>query len=94
MLYFKKKDIDKNVIHEAYIGIKNNSIKQGLGSKLRNFSINKLSNSGVLGISTQIDPLNKLSLNSALKVGFKIKNKKLKDKNYILFYKLDDNDNK
>ena len=94
MLYFKKNDISNNVIHEAYIGIKSNSIKQGIGSKLRNFSIHKLRNSSVIGISTQIESSNKLSLNSALKVGFKFKNKKLRDNNYILFYKLYGNDKK
>ena len=48
MLYFKKHDVAKNFIHEAYIGIKSDLKKRGLGSKLRNFSIKKLKNSKYL----------------------------------------------
>lgn len=71
MYYFNKRDAIEKTIHEGFIGVLPEFGGKGIAAIMRKKAKKHYLSNGVNGISTRISLVNKYSLNSAVKLGFK-----------------------
>ncbi len=86
--YFRENEVNRGIIHEAYIGVAPEYRGQGIGTALRMISAKNFAISGLSAISSQIEEDNLPSLNSALHAGFHVINNCKKDKIIHLIFDL------
>lgn len=87
MLYFNKRDILENTIHEGFIFVKPEFQGKGVSKNLRLYSGEYLRMNSISGLSTRIRESNKSSLYSALNIGFeKVECYKVSNSNCTEYY--------
>ena len=73
LLYFRKNEWRKNIIHEAFIGISPEFRGMGLSTQLRKHTVEHLKrNKKLCGISSQVSRTDTTAIRSARKAGFMV----------------------
>ena len=85
MFYFKADEINRKILHEAFIGVRNEYRGNSLATKLRLFSKSQFQKSSISKISSNIPKDNSPSLRSALKSGFYVSEVESTHNAYYLF---------
>lgn len=70
--YFREGEVEEGIIHEAFIGVVQESRGEGIATAMRKHVALHFADQGLHGISSQIDKDNIPSFRSAVKAGFKL----------------------
>lgn len=85
LFFFEPSEIELNVLHELYVGVRADYQNRGIGVKLRRYSASCYENSSLEGLSTLAHFDNIKALRSAQKSGYAITKKSAKPPAYYLY---------
>ncbi len=88
LFFFEPSELDKNILHELYVGVRSDYQNRGVGVKLRRYSASCYDNSSLEGLSTLAHFDNIKALRSAQKSGYAIQKKSAKPPAYYLYLPL------
>lgn len=87
--YFREDEIAKNIIHEAFVGVKPEERGQGIATALQNYSLDQLSHQHLQGVSGYVEKNNLASVIVHQRVGYEIKDDpRDPENNYHMYYRL------
>ncbi len=89
--YFRENEVNKGIIHDAYLGISPNERGKGIGTALQAYSVDQFKTQPLSGISGNVSKVNTPSVKMLERVGFMVFDDPDDDTNCKIFYNLNEN---